>query len=335
MKGTSARALAAVVGLSAALLATPAGAQTGSDPVAARALFQDGRKLAGLGKFDEACPKFERSLSLDAGIGTMFNLADCYEHIGRTASAWSKFLDATSAAQAAGEAEREKVARQRATALEPHLSRLTVTVAAPPPSLEVHDGPRAVPPSLYGEAVPVDPGEHTLEATAPGKKPWSATVHVGKDGDAATVTVPALEDVEAAPAPVAQAPMPGPIPPEPAPARPSWPTAAGWISAGAGVVGVGVGVAFGLLTESKNSDAKSVCPTSMNCTPSDVTHYASDQSDAKTDRTIAIVGFAAGGAALVAGAALLLTAPRSHEAAMQIVPLVAPGRMGASMAARF
>ena len=85
------------------------------------------------GKHADACPKLEESQRLDPGIGTQFNLAVCYEQVGRTASAWSTFLDVAGAARAAGQTEREKVARQRATALEPRLIRLTIT--APVPSL--------------------------------------------------------------------------------------------------------------------------------------------------------------------------------------------------------
>src|SRR5688572_18113756 len=45
----------------------------------ARKLFKEGRSLAAEGRHAEACPKFEQSLQLEAGVGTRFNLADCYE----------------------------------------------------------------------------------------------------------------------------------------------------------------------------------------------------------------------------------------------------------------
>ena len=50
----------------------------------ARALFEDAKKLAAQSKYAEACPKFEESQRLDAGLGTKFYLADCYEHIDQT-----------------------------------------------------------------------------------------------------------------------------------------------------------------------------------------------------------------------------------------------------------
>src|ERR1700759_2729062 len=82
-----------------ALLARPAQAESGSDPATARALFADARKLMAAKHYDQARPKLEESQRLDSGIGTMYNLADCWEHIGRTASAWAMFLDTAAAAR--------------------------------------------------------------------------------------------------------------------------------------------------------------------------------------------------------------------------------------------
>src|SRR5262245_30897133 len=105
----------------------PAGAEaTASEKATAQALFDEGRKLASSGRFAEACPKLEESLRLDPGIGTRFHLANCYERAGRTASAWTTFLEVAAAAKEAKQPEREKVARDRASALEPKLSRLTI-----------------------------------------------------------------------------------------------------------------------------------------------------------------------------------------------------------------
>jgi serine/threonine-protein kinase len=106
--------------------ARTATADGAADVVVARTLFADARTLADAGHYEEACPKFEESRRLLAGVGTIYNLADCYEHVGRTASAWATFLDAAAAAASAGEGEREKVARTRAAALEPRLTRLRI-----------------------------------------------------------------------------------------------------------------------------------------------------------------------------------------------------------------
>ena len=65
--------------------------------------LHEGRKLATDGKFAEACPKFEQSLAIDSGLGTKFNLADCWEHLGRLASAKSMFDDVANHAHESGQ----------------------------------------------------------------------------------------------------------------------------------------------------------------------------------------------------------------------------------------
>ena len=72
------------------LVALPVGAQ--SNKATAEALFTEGRALATSGKCAEAIPKFQASQKLDPGVGTLLNLAECYEQVGKTASAWAESL---------------------------------------------------------------------------------------------------------------------------------------------------------------------------------------------------------------------------------------------------
>ena len=166
--------------------------QTPKDPAAARALFFEGRELLKAGRPGEACPKLEESLKLDYGIGTQYNLADCWEQIGRTASAWVAFLDVAAAARAAGQAEREQVARERAARLEPRLSRLKVEVQAAGPELEVTRDGLPLGRASWGSAMPVDPGVHVIAAREPDKKAWSERVQVREGAAIISVTIPPL-----------------------------------------------------------------------------------------------------------------------------------------------
>ena len=97
-------------------LAFPATAwgQVPGDKAAAQALFDEAIKLIGSRSYGEACPKLEESERLDPAMGTRFQLAQCYEAVGRTASAWAGFLELADLARAAGQEAREKTARQRA-----------------------------------------------------------------------------------------------------------------------------------------------------------------------------------------------------------------------------
>src|SRR5579883_2794024 len=112
---------------------------TAADPAAAESLFDQGRQLMDQGRYSEACPKFEESQRLDPGLGTQFHLADCWEHLGRTATAWALFREVESQARAQGEGSREKIAHDRAATLQPMLPRLVIDPdgAASTPGLAV------------------------------------------------------------------------------------------------------------------------------------------------------------------------------------------------------
>src|SRR5262249_15307100 len=148
------------------------------DPAGAEKLFVEARKLLDAGKYVEACQRLADSQKLDPGVGTLLNLAQCYEKIGRTATAWATYHEAAEAARARGQAEREKKAARAAAGLEPNLSKLVVTVpdAAAEKGVEVKRNGTPLPKSLWGVSEPVDPGEYLIEAHADGKRPWSVRV---------------------------------------------------------------------------------------------------------------------------------------------------------------
>ena len=99
--------LASSMGLAALGTSSAARAQPNPEAkAAAEALFDEGRRLKGDGKFSEACPKFEESQKMAPGMGTLYNLADCYEHLGKLASAWTFYIEAAGAAQVAGQKDR-------------------------------------------------------------------------------------------------------------------------------------------------------------------------------------------------------------------------------------
>src|ERR1700730_16982019 len=105
-----------------------AAAQPKEDLARADALFNAGKALTDSGQFGDACAKFAESKRLAPGLGVTLYLADCYEHIGRIASAWTEFRSAEGLARERND-KRADVARGRAQALEPKLNRLTIAVA--------------------------------------------------------------------------------------------------------------------------------------------------------------------------------------------------------------
>jgi hypothetical protein len=299
--------------------------------------------------YDEACPKFEESQRLDGGIGTMFNLADCWEHSGRSASAWAMFLDTAAAARAANQEDRAKVAKERATKLEPKLSHMTIRLASVDPGLEVRRDGQVVGQAAYNTAVPVDPGAHRIEVSATGKKPFSSSVDVAASASV-SVQIPKLENADPAlPAgggagdtAAGAGPTPATSSSAPAAATADIGPSAGHSKAlpyalgGLGVVGLAVGTVFELKSRSANSDALKICPGDAACSQSDVDRHAGLVSDAKTDQLIAIVGAGVGAAGLITAVVLLTTqhAGPTAQAAQAFSLDFGAGTQGATVLAK-
>src|SRR5947209_7609130 len=75
---------------------------TSSDKAAAEALFNEGVSLVAAGSFAAGCSKFEASQALDPTLGTTLRLGDCYERVGKTASAWALFKQSEGLAHRSG-----------------------------------------------------------------------------------------------------------------------------------------------------------------------------------------------------------------------------------------
>ena len=186
-------------------------AQTTADRAAAQAQFDAAMVLMEAGEYAKACPKLAASHQLDAQLGTQFNLGACYEKLGRFASAWINFREVADKTEVRGQQARSKLARERATALEPRLNKLRIAISGEAPEgLVVLRGGEAMSDAGLDTDVAVDAGKHLIEVRAPGHVSWSTEIEVAGEGKALTVRVPAL--VKLPPPPV-----PAPLPAPPAP----------------------------------------------------------------------------------------------------------------------
>lgn len=290
-------------------IAAPAGAQSPEDRAAAQKMFDDAKPLMEAGQFAQACSLLEESQKLDPGMAAAFRLGECYEKAGRLASAWTTFVEVADAARNAAMTDRERVARERAAALKPRLSYLSIKVpeaVAATPGLTIQRDGTTIGRAQWGGAVPVDSGNHRILAEAPGKTTWSGDVEVKGEGANVEVNIHALVDA-AAPPRVGVAPPPGP---GEAGSSGGTQRTLGIILAGVGVAGVGAGVIVGLLAKSKYDDSADHCVENY-CTPEGITIRES----ARDQGTAATVVFAVGAAAAVGGGILWLTAPSTREAA--------------------
>lgn len=154
--------------------------QTGSEnAAAAETLYDDARRLLEAGKYAEACPKLEESQRLDPAVGTLLYLALCYERTQRIASAWSTYRAAQSHAMQTGQHARAKIAQQHAAQLEPRLPKLLLRITPDAPSdLKVTRNGLFVGRAAWGQVIPVDPGEHVIQAKRGNSTAFSTTVRV-------------------------------------------------------------------------------------------------------------------------------------------------------------
>jgi serine/threonine-protein kinase len=343
------------------LVAPGATADTSAaDKATAEALFSHARELMKEGRYAEACPKLAESQRLDAGVGTMLYLADCYEKAGLTASAWTEFVDAAAVAHTTGQTDREQKARARAAALEPRLNHLSISVVAggEVPGLEVRGDGRPLDRALWGKAIPLDPGDHAVSATAPGKDPWSTKVHVdASDTVTRYVVVPKLVDSIPARPPAPEGALPTPPPaaaPPPTGAQPQAvlsprPSAAASKASSVPVrepetppgrkagyaliaVGLATGAAGGIVGAVallKKSDASAGCRADNVC----LSASASEMTTALTLATGSTVTLSVGGAVFLAGLITTLATPspegeRIATTRVRVAPLAGPGLAG-------
>lgn len=302
------------VGVLIIAIASRAHAQTAE----AEALFREGKRLLKAGELERACEKFEASERLEPENGTELNLADCWERIGRTASAWAMFV------KAAGSAKREDraaEARRRAALLERKLVHLTIEVPAESEleELEIKRNDQVVDRALWNQAVPVDPDEYKIVARAPKRETWSATIKV-KSKDK-VIAVPVLERASRKKKRVAE-------PPAAPNKHRSLAIALG--VGGGGAILVASGIAFH--SKGLQADSDAICPTTScaNAGAVDLNRRA------RREALIANVGWGLGVAAV--GAAIVawsLGETKPDDRAVSVTPVLTDERAGLVLGGRF
>lgn len=307
-------------------VASPSRAADASDKAAAEALFQQGKTLMEQRQYGDACEKFRASQELDAGLGTLLHLADCYEKMGRTASAWATFEEAASVAASRGDTNRHDIAQGRAASIKPRLSYVVIRAASQPPvgAVVTRDG-RPVPSAIWGVPVPVDPGTTRIEVSAPGYQVAKVEVTVpvqapapievelpplvqdsGAEVTPATAETPALSTV------TASSSEPLPASPPPVHDETSSRKTIGLVLGGVGIVALGVAAVFTITGYSDYQSSLDDCAAG-NENSCGVEGKAL-RDDARSDLNLATIVGSAGAVVLGTGVVLYVTAPTSASA---------------------
>jgi hypothetical protein len=288
-----------------ALLGSIASAQPAN--VDAEALFREGRRLLKDGKIGEACEKLEASARLDESVGTLLNVGDCREKNGQLATAWAAFLKAASAAHVKHD-DREPVAGQRAAALEPRLSFLTISVpeASRVDGLAITRDGATIDTALWNQGVPVDAGIYEIGGSAPGHEAWSTRVVFRSEAEKQSVEVPRFKPLrelavaKPLPTPVEAASHDEERDDAPPPSRFTRLRKVSLGTAAVGLVGIAGGIRWGLEAKDLDRQANAICPGTVCSDP----HGRALNHSAQQDALASEVMFGVGGAAIV-GAAVM------------------------------
>ncbi|MGO9834921.1 MAG: hypothetical protein ACLP1X_11945 [Polyangiaceae bacterium] len=286
------------------------------DSAHAEALFNTAMRLQDARMYEEACPKFAESKHIAPGVGVTLHLADCYERLGRKASALHEFREAQKMALERHD-KRADVAAAHASALEPLVNQLTIAGAPAEGTTGTLDG-EPVSVDNLGKPIPVDPGDHTVTITSPGQPARTFSAHVEAG---ALLTTVAVDSPGPAPAPPTIVPLPSGSPPAmdaDLPAR----APTNWIGAelmGVGLAGLGIGA---ILVPANKMNTDTDCDPSHNTLRNWVP---------------SIIAFSAGAVALTGGLLLYLSAPKRKTvaAAVVVAPTPLPGGGGATVQASF
>jgi hypothetical protein len=281
--------LAALAALT--LLSAPAFAQR--DATTGEALFRAGRAAADKGDYSTACPKFEESNRLDPALGTVFNLADCDEHIGKIASAWQLFKEVSQRLPAGD--DRIGIANGRAAALEPRLPKLVLkTKATLPSGLTVLRDGVELGSASFDMPIPIDPGDHVILVKAPGRADREFLTRANISQTSEVV-------LDVGPVSVSAAPRPGADVGVKASSN-SGRNALGISLLVLGGAGIATGIATGAVALSAKNTVENGCDINKTCTDDAI--EAADRG--KTAANISTVAFTVGLVGTAAGVFVLL-----------------------------
>ena len=300
-----------VTALAAVLVASPAFAQSAAEGRAtARALGVEGQAALDAKDYKKAEDFFRRAEALFNAPTLLLGLARASAGEGKYVEAWEAYnriiLDGLTNTAAFADALAN--AKKEIGAVEGRRSRVVITVTGPATAHAVLDE-TPVQNDALGVPIFLNPGAHAVTVTADGFDPGSQKFEVA-EGKTATVSL----TMTANPAAVASAATSSPSPPDGAP-KSSWSTqkTLALVAGGIGIVGVGVGAAFGAIASSAASTTKSDCePTT--CTAQGHANALSEHSTAATDGDVSTAMFIVGGVGLAAAVVLWFTAPSGEKA---------------------
>jgi hypothetical protein len=329
--------VAAVVLATSSVSAEPAPTEIAT----ARRLFSEARAAEDNRDWSVAASKLRGAISVKETAGLRFHLGYCEEQQGQLVEALADYERSEDLGKQGND---DFVAQLPARRESLHKRIPTVTVLTPPTVTDVVvsvDG-HVVPSTFLGKPIPLNPGQHKLNASAPGRVPFLSDVTL-KEGDAlvTSASMPPGDEKRA----VSSLPSPPEVRPSvrSAPALASGSSARSYALLGEATLALGalaVGIGYTAAASSADGDADrfrgevgsqgcSAQTPSRVCT--DLQHFV---DLAQTDRFIGLLGFIGAGVSTAAFAGTLVLWQGSSAKA-SIIPHGTPSAPGLSLVGRF
>lgn len=291
--------------LLAALPASPAfaAAPTAAERESARVKGEEGLKLFGAEKYEEALVKFGEAYALVPAPSLKLYMARCQRKIGKLVEARDLYeqivLEVLPADPPAAYTQAQAEAKSELEALRRRIPILQIkTTGVPLETVRAAVDGHAAP--VEEERIELNPGEHMIDVMSPRAKVparRSVTLVEGSVERVELALEPALE-----PADTRASRSDASTPIVSMRTSPSGSIVPGLVVLGMGAVNVGVGGVMGILSKAKVDELAERCPNNT-CRPED----EPQASAAKTMGDIATVNLVVGGVGVIAGTVLLLT----------------------------
>ena len=306
------RRTALALAIAATLHAAPCMAQDDDAIATARRLFAEAVGDEDAKRYETALDKFRQVAVVKETANVRYRIASCLDALGRRVEALASYDAAVRlGAQDPSAADAVQASRARAAQLDPTVARLTIVV---PPEVcsgaevRVDDAPIDL--GASSPSVPLDPGHHTLRASAPGCAPFETAVTLAA-GARVSITV------------TLQPAGPSPSPASPPPLASATPVGA-WVAIGVGgALAVGSVVSFVLRASNMstlNRDCTTTSAGSLSCPSSTQDEVNGAHDAAKIEGPLGI-GLAAGAVvSLGIGAWLFASAPKDGSSAVVVMP---------------
>lgn len=169
---------------------------------AARELFQEAERDEDGKRWSEALEKLRRVAAVKLTPGVRYHMALCEENLGQLVAALGDYTLAENQARAENAPDVLRLVGEKLKGLKLRVPRLTIVVPGDVPDVEVRLDGEPILKAMWGVQIPLDPGEHKIEAKAPGRVPMARTIAM-QERDSTLLEVKLAEVTKTPPAPPA------------------------------------------------------------------------------------------------------------------------------------